>query len=234
MLGRTISSWSKLLGLGQTAEVEEDRRAFGRVPCDIETVCLPAGRNLSDLVQVRVKNVSRGGICLVAPRAFRAGELLSVSLPDPQEPVSELLACVVRCDSAGDGRWELGCTFAQSLTDDDLRRFGARHSGQTEQRNWVRFTCHARAAYQIVRTPEPTTWTPAEVLNISCGGIALQVQEALTVGDLLSVELSRTGVAGLTALASIVRTTVLGEGKRLIGCNFIHELPESQMAKLLG
>ena len=67
-------------------------------------------------------------------------------------------------------------------------------------------------------------------------GVALEVaDEALSVGDLLSVELSRQGQQEvvLTALASVVRTTQGRNGLRLAGCNFISELPEEQMAELL-
>jgi hypothetical protein len=86
----------------------------------------------------------------------------------------------------------------------------------------------------VVRSAEPGDRQPAAVMNVSGGGVALQVNEALNVGDLLSVELRRDDRAVVTALASVVRTTLLPSGERLIGCNFIDELPEDQVTSLLA
>src|SRR5207247_3438691 len=103
-----------------------------------------------------------------------------------------------------------------------------------EQRGWERYPCAAGAVYQLVRSAQPSGRQPATVLNVSGGGVALQVNEALNVGDLLSVELRRDDRAVLTALARVVRTTVLPGGERLVGCNFIDELPEEQITSLLA
>src|SRR5262249_18621228 len=102
MLMRVFSSWGKLFGLGTTLpKVEEERRAWGRIPCNVETTCAAAKAGPSGRVAARVRNVSRTGINLELPRAYEPGALLSVSLPggDPEE-VCELLACVTRCESA--------------------------------------------------------------------------------------------------------------------------------------
>jgi hypothetical protein len=237
MLTRAISTWGKMIGLGRGAETDEERRAHGRVLCDLETTCHPVGRGHGQPVTVRVKNVSRSGVALLVPRAFRSGELVSVSLPGMgDDAATEVLACVVRCDPADEGKWEVGCTFSSSLTDADFRRFGARREQplQTDQRGWARFDCQARVAYQAVGASPSSPWTPVAVVNISAGGVALQVTEPVAVGDVLSLELSRGGVAVATALASVVRTVVERGGARLVGCTFIHELPEEQVAKLLG
>lgn len=240
MLARVWSSWGKWLkGSPRSAGAvaEEDRRAFGRIPCDVETTCQPTSRDRADRWPARVRNVSRGGACLRLPRSFQLGELLSVSLPaKPEESTGEVLACVVRCDEVeGDG-WEVGCTFATALGETDLRRFEfPRGEGVlNEQRHWVRHPCRAEVVYQVVQAKEMTQTTGASVLNISGGGVALQVADSLHVGDLLSVELRRDGAAILTALASVVRTTVERTGERIVGCNFIHELSEAQLAQLLA
>jgi c-di-GMP-binding flagellar brake protein YcgR len=238
MLARVLSSWGRLMGLGkQPAAVEEERREFGRISCDVETTCQPTSRDRAERWPARARNVSCGGVCLRLPRAFQPGELICISLPTAgDEAASEILACVVRCDEAeGDG-WEVGCTFASPLADADLRRFDARRGpgGPDDQRQWARFRCQAEVVYQVVRSPDPGGTTPAKVVNISGGGIALQVVDPLRVGELLSVELRRQGAAVLTALASVVRTTVERDGKRIIGCNFIHELPEAHLVRLLA
>jgi hypothetical protein len=180
-------------------------------------------------------NISRGGIALVVTDSFRPGELLSVALPGGGEESSEVLACVERCDAADGGRWELGCTFATQLTDDDLVRFGARRERAVppDKRVWVRFDCHARARYQVVRAAEPAPSRHAAVVNISAGGVALRVSDSLNVGELLSVDLFRDDRQVLTTLASVVRTTVTAADERTVGCNFIRHLSEEQIEALI-
>lgn len=234
MLARVLSSWGKMFGLsGDGAAGEDDRRAFGRVVCDVATTCQAASPPRGEYLPSRVRNVSPGGVCLRLPREFQLGELLSVVLPtQAHEPRAEVLACIVRCDEAG-GEWEVGCTFATPLSEDDLARFGGPASAGADQRSWMRFRCEAEASYQLVGPATPAASQPAGVVNISGGGVGLLVAEALQVGELLSVELRRDGRAILTALASIVRTTERPGGERLVGCNFIHELPEDQLRRLL-
>ena len=75
---------------------------------------------------------------------------------------------------------------------------------------------------------------PATVINISANGLAMLAPAALSVGELLSVELRRKeGQPVLTTLASVVRTIVERSGKRITGCNFINELSEGQLRLLL-
>lgn len=237
MLSRTLASWGKFLGLSSNEpSAEEERRLHGRVPCDIETTCQPAGTEPGPALTVRVKNVSRGGIGLLSSCPFRVGELLSIHLPDVAlGSIEDLLACVVRCDPTGAGEWFIGGTFSTSLSDEEIRRFEGSEepTDPPDQRNWVRFPSVAQASYQIVQPTPSEQWTPSRVLNISGGGIALLITEPLPVGQLLSVELRRDSTV-LVALASIIRSTVERDGSRIVGCNFIHELPEEQVARLLG
>jgi hypothetical protein len=234
MLTRTFSTWARLLGLGHPAVVEEERRQWGRIPCDVETTCRPASGPSTGLLRARVVNVSRGGICLILGRRFDPDTLLGVALPG-DESRSEVLACVVRCESAEGDSWELGCRFVATLSDQDLHLFGARHRRRLapEQRVWERYPCQAAASYQIIRTPAPSASRPAGVLNISASGIALEVAEALDVGVLLSLELSRDGAVVLTTLASVVRTASAADGDRVAGCHFIRELDDEQLQALL-
>src|SRR4051812_19805656 len=105
MLSRALSSWGRLLGLGRApAAEEEDRRAWGRLDCAVETSCAAARPGASERLRVTVRNVSPGGICLAADAAFCPGQLLRVAVPHAEhEAASEVLACVVRCDATGDG-----------------------------------------------------------------------------------------------------------------------------------
>src|SRR4051812_40250674 len=119
MWAKAISSWGRLLGLGRSGPAEEEeRRLWGRVPCDVETTVQPASGDPGPSQVARARNVSRGGISLAVANRFEPGALLSVALPVGDG--TEVLACVVRCDPLGAGRWELGCTFAAQLDDEDL------------------------------------------------------------------------------------------------------------------
>lgn len=233
MWSKTVSRWGRLLGLGRSDVAEEERRLWGRVPCDVETTIQSANGDSAPALPARARNVSQGGINLSAAKPFEPGALLSVALP-VGDGGAEVLACVVRCEALADGLWELGCTFAAHLSDEDMQSLGGRKekAAGPDQRGWVRYPCHAEAAYELVRAPgqgEPAV----AVLNVSASGIALQVGAALHVGELLSLELRRDGVPLLTTLASVVRAATAPDGARVVGCNFIRELADEQVEALL-
>jgi hypothetical protein len=245
MWTKTISRVGRLFGVSKAAEgaQREERRTWGRVACDVETMVRPAGGEPAAAASsspARVRNVSLGGINLTAPVAFEPGALLSVALPVGGSE-TELLACVVRCEpvEGGGGKWELGCTFAARLSDEDLRELGARRekASAPDQRTWVRYPCQAAATFQVI-SAEAAAAAAAEavaaVLNVSASGIALQAEAALRVGDLLSLELRRDGVVVVTTLASVVRTATAPDGARFVGCNFIRELADEQVIALLS
>lgn len=235
MLARALNSWGRMLGLGSSAPNEsEDRRTWGRYPCNVETTCAPASHEEQERRPVRVLNVSSGGVFLLGDTAYQPGDLLRVRIPQAADQgVSEVLACVVRCASRPQGAHEVGCTFSTPLSEEELRSFqSATPAVDREQRSQPRYACQARATYHLVEAGEGQPALPAGVINVSGGGIALLVTELLSVGDLLSVELRRDDHT-LAALASVVRTTVGPDGSRLAGCNFIHELPAEKLAPLL-
>src|SRR5947209_14492637 len=125
MLGRTVSLWRRLTGGEAPPEqdavglaVEEDRRVWVRHPADVEATCQPAG-GAADRFAARVRNVSLGGINLVADRAFEPGALLSIELPGAADgSTCTVLACVVHATALSAGEWALGCTFARELSDE--------------------------------------------------------------------------------------------------------------------
>ncbi len=238
MLQRVVSSWGKLFGFGDSSlAVEEDRRHWGRIPCDVETTCTPVGPAAVERSPARVRNVSRGGISLEVSRSFQPGELLSVALPGGHdaENTCELLACVIRC-WAEEGGHQIACTFATQLSDDELVRFGQRNlrPAAPEQRASLRFPCLAQAAFSVVGAPEEEAPSPAIVVNASASGIALEVSAPRTVGELVSIDLWRgKDRPVVTTLASVVRSTVERDGRRIAGCSFINELSEEQVRRLL-
>ena len=135
MFSGTFSSLGRMLGVGRGGEAEEERRSWGRFPCDVETTCQTTGGAAKPLA-ARVRNISRGGVKLVLDRPCQPGELLSLSLPGGEDlEACTVLVCVVRC-AGEEQRWQLGCTFATPLDDEDLQRFGAGRgaAGSTDQR----------------------------------------------------------------------------------------------------
>jgi len=236
MIGRTLAGWGRLLGLGKThSSAEDERRLWGRLPCDISTICKPTQNRATDGVPGRVKNVSMTGACLHMPVAFALGELFSLHLPGPRGESSDVLACVVRCDALDARTWVVGCSFASPLDSRELRRFDetAAEPSPSDRRGWERYPCQARATYQLVRAPEAGENLPAVIVNISGGGMALQPEQPLDVGELLSIDLRHGDEHVLTALASVVRT-YRDESRLVVGCNFIRELGEENLARLLG
>jgi hypothetical protein len=234
MLTRALASWNRLVRWGQGGRAaDEDRRVWVRFPSGLETTLQSARGPDGPRLGARVQDVSRGGIRLVVDRPFEAGELLSVELPaaEGQAP-STVLACVVRTAEDG-GAWSVGCTFAAELAEDDLQVFGARRvkAPVTDQREWVRFPCQARATFQVVRAPAAPA--AAEVLNVSASGIGLRAEADLQVGELLSVELCGNDRPPLTTLACVVRVTAEPGGKQVLGCNFIGELADDDLRALV-
>jgi PilZ domain len=236
MIGRTLAGWGRLLGLGKThSAAEEERRLRGRLSCDISTTCKPTQHRETAGIPGRVKNVSMSGACLHIPVAFPPGELFGLHLPSPEGESSDILACVVRCDALDETTWVVGCTFASPLDSRELRRFDetAGEPSPSDRRGWERYPCQARATYQLVRSPESGENHPAVIVNISGGGLALQPAQSLEVGELLSIDLSHGDEYVLTALASVVRA-YRDENRLVVGCNFIRELGEENLARLLG
>jgi hypothetical protein len=237
MLHHALRTWDRLVGRSAADPgPEEDRRVWVRYPCHLETTVLSTKHPDAERLSAQVRDVSCGGIRLAADRSFEPGELLSVDLPAaPGQACSSVLAYVVRAARHPDGTWSVGCTFASELSDDDLQLFGAKRQKpiEADQRAWVRFPCDARAFFQPVRetTVEPV---PAQVLNISPSGVALQAEYAIDLGTLLSVELRGPhGSSALTMMASVVRVTPQ-EGGWALGCNFIRELSDRELQALLN
>jgi hypothetical protein len=185
----------------------------------------------------RVRNISRGGISLVVPRAFDPGDVLGVDLPAPDGDGSyTVLACVTHASSEPGGEWVVGCTFTQELSDAELRAFGGRRRrspAPEDPRAWVRFPCRVKATCRLASAAPGPGW-PAEVLNISPTGIGLRVERDLEPGTLLSLDLQDpAGRVTTTMLACVVHVTGPEAGRRSLGCNFIRELTDEELRALL-
>lgn len=240
MFERTASLWRKLTGrpapeASQTATAEDERRAWVRYPASVELQFIPLGEEEETALSAQVQDVSRGGIKLVAARPFEQGSMLTVILPGEGQASLSVLACVVHCRQLADEEWAVGCSFSAELEEADLQTFGAQKSrpASTDGRNWARYPCHVKALCRLAIEPERPAW-PAKVLNISASGMALQLDRDLPTGTLLSADLhSGQGPGTLTILACVVHVTLQPNGERITGCNFIRELSESDLKKLV-
>jgi hypothetical protein len=233
MFARKFSFWRKLVGRRDcVGSTEDDRRVWVRYPANLETTLQPPGD--TSRFAARVRDISRGGVNLVADRAFQPGDHLSLELPAPAGQTHNVLACIVRVTAEPEGQWALGCTFSRELSDEDLQDLGARREkhAPADQRTWIRFPCEIRASYQQVGGDGVSY--DAQVQNISASGIALLVPAPVETGVLLTVELhAATGTEVRTILACVVHAASEGEGAWALGCNFIRELTEDDLNVLV-
>jgi hypothetical protein len=238
MLKRTFSFWRRLVGQepgpgGATGT--EERRVWVRYPANVEATLQPAGGSDPGRFSASVRDISRGGANLVVNRAFHPGDLLSLELPVDERP-SNVLACIVRVISLGEGAWALGCHFARELSDEDMEGLGGKREKHepSDQRTWVRFPGSVRARYQYVKDSDQSAY-PAQVLNISASGVGLLVRQAIETGTLLTVELAPGAQERpRTMLACVVHAAAQEPGEWALGCNFIHELDEDDLHALVG
>jgi hypothetical protein len=93
-----------------------ERRAAPRLPSRVKIVCYPAGAGLSERRQVRVDNVSRTGIAVIADRRWEPGTVLVVELP-VEEGYSSTKARVIHATSKLGGCFLIGCALDVPLTD---------------------------------------------------------------------------------------------------------------------
>lgn len=99
-----------------------DRRASTRYPCNLATSCRMAALVAGDTFPGRVRNVSLGGISLVLSRPFDTGTELSVELRSNFRHFSRTVRIrVIYCIEHPSGDWIVGASFAQVLSDEEVR-----------------------------------------------------------------------------------------------------------------
>jgi hypothetical protein len=235
MFQRVLRTWGRLVGRSpEPSGDDDDRRVWVRFPCDVEISCQPTKE--AHRLSARVRDVSLGGMRLIAGYPFENGGLLSVELPGTEDGSrTTVLVYVVRVTSRANGEWDAGCTFATELSDEDLRLLGAerRKPAATDQRSWVRFPSEASVSYRRVRDLEEQA-QPAKILNISPSGAGVLTSEAVDAGTLLSLELgSPNGNSTFTIMASVTRVTGKDGAEWVLGCSFIRELTDAELNALL-
>ncbi len=231
MLASAVTFWRWLtnqpMPLDATGQADDadDRRVWLRFRASLNVRCDELGAEAETGVFAVIRDISRGGVQIVAPCRFEPGTVLSVELPaiDGRTALAAL-ACVVRAQPHGDSEWAMGCRFSCELNDEQLQAFGATRvrTPSSDPRIWSRFGCDATAVYQRIGDKDHAL-RPARVRNIAAAGMALLVAEEVPAGELLSTELhDANGRPVVTILACVVRVQTTSEGQ-LLGCNFIRE-----------
>jgi hypothetical protein len=209
-----------------------DRRAWRRRAATVVVRLTAAHDPQESHSDARVIDVSAAGIRLLASRRIEPGELVGVGLPGGAEAPT-VLACVLRSDPQGDA-WALGCRFSTQLNAAELAAFGgaparrAPSPAPAEQRLFGR----VGAQFHVVAAGYAVAHK-AEVTKLSPNAVGLLVEEVVPIGALLSTDLfTPDGNKVATMLACVVFVEPSPDGRRLLGCDFIHELSEDAIRSL--
>ncbi len=215
--------------------IDVDRRLNVRCLTNVVTTAQPTEGDAPALT-VRVRDISRGGVNLLARERLDSGTLLGIHFPAVEgQAAYTVLATVLHVMQLPNGEWSAGCAFACELSDEDVQTFVAqrRPSGGPDQRKAMRFPCVTRAYFREVKEAEAPP-EQAHVMDISPSGIGMLVIRPLEVGTLLTLELP--GVRDdsvVTVLASVARSGQATEGEWVAGCTFSRELTEREMKTLV-
>ncbi len=91
-----------------------ERRAVTRRTCNASSCRLFTADG--DVRPAKVWDISRGGVGLLCHTPLSPGESLGVELSGPGSRITFALeARVVHAEARPDGRWTLGCAFAQNI-----------------------------------------------------------------------------------------------------------------------
>src|SRR5207249_7242888 len=111
---------------GCRPERGHERRACVRYLCQLDGSCQPVGQPATGETWVgKLRDISSTGVKILVNRRFEIGTLLVLELPRPGWDTSRMLLCrVVRTSKESIGRdWEIGCTLARELSDDEVQSF---------------------------------------------------------------------------------------------------------------
>lgn len=112
----------RLFDAGAVHPSGPDCRRWTRFPCNVETVCYTCDTAPGERRSGRILNISAGGIGLLLRCQFSEGTLLYFELPQEMNLADpKVLIRVVRVIEHNDGKWFLGCEFADRLDQDEVR-----------------------------------------------------------------------------------------------------------------
>ncbi len=109
-----------------SASTAAERRAFVRVPSDLDATCRTAGPMRDQGWPGHVRDISRGGLGLLVRHSFRPGSELTVELRergggDVRRVLSVRVVHATAVLVEGSYRWLLGCAFDQPLSEEEFQ-----------------------------------------------------------------------------------------------------------------
>jgi serine/threonine protein kinase len=96
---------------------KRDRRRKKRFPSQKSTTCARLQDRSPKLWVSRVVNISETGVCLELNRRFERGVLLTIVLDGETIMRQSVVACVKWIKQLSPSSWQVGCQFAQPLSD---------------------------------------------------------------------------------------------------------------------
>jgi c-di-GMP-binding flagellar brake protein YcgR len=169
-----------------------EKRLYARVRHEVEVRCRPAAAPAPAL-RGRASDVSRGGLRLSLPVAFRAGQVLDVAIRDESFDLNlGLRGTIVWVEPLADGGWEVGIQFCDLSPEqqENLLAFVGAVGGVAarERRRFVRLERSLGAdIWRAGLLPFPRT--AATVMDISLDGMAAVAEREFAQGALCAVEL---------------------------------------------
>lgn len=102
-------------------DTPQDRRAWVRHTCDLDTLCMPPKNGTVKQWSARIRDISRGGMQLIVNHWIVPGTLLTIHLDsDSGEATQPLSVQVIFAMALPEGKWALGCRFPQPLSEQQL------------------------------------------------------------------------------------------------------------------
>jgi hypothetical protein len=99
-----------------------ERRAAPRHGSQLRIVCYPAGAGFSERRQVRLQNISRNGLAVIADRRWEPGTTVIAELPVGEEGATiAMRARVIHLTAQLGGCFLVGCSFEAGLTDAQIQ-----------------------------------------------------------------------------------------------------------------
>ncbi|HTU90181.1 MAG TPA: PilZ domain-containing protein [Gemmataceae bacterium] len=99
-----------------------ERRASVRLQSNAKGSCQSLSMQRETHWEATVRDISCQGIGLLLTRRFEPGALLAIELTEANEERKRLLLVrVARAVPQPEGRWLIGCTLANPLTEDEVR-----------------------------------------------------------------------------------------------------------------
>jgi hypothetical protein len=100
---------------------EMDRRSWPRYPSGVTGDCGPLGDGLRPLWSAEIRDVSQGGLSLLALRPFQPGTILVVHVEgEDAETFSRFVVRVVHARPHRRRGWLVGCSFARPVSEAEI------------------------------------------------------------------------------------------------------------------